>query len=198
MQRIGLMLLAAGSSSRLGQPKQLLPYQGRTLLRHAAEVAAASGCAPLVLVTGALHEELLPEVEGLPFYVVRNEDWQQGLSTSIQAGLDVLEMQTEAAPLAAAIVMLCDQPLLSAEVLQQLVNQFQNTGQPLVACGYSDARGVPALFGRALFPALHALRGPAGARDLLRQYAALPAVEFPGGVVDVDTLAQYQALLRKP
>ena len=100
MQRIGLILLAAGGSARLGHPKQLLPYKGRTLLRHAAEVAAAAGCEPLVLVTGALHEELLPEVKDLPFYVVRNEDWAQGMSTSIQAGLDVLRMQTEAAPLA--------------------------------------------------------------------------------------------------
>lgn len=195
MQRIGLILLAAGSSSRLGQPKQLLPYQGRTLLRHAAKVAVASGCEPLVLVTGALHEELLPEVAGLPFYVVRNEDWAQGMSTSIQAGLDVLEMQAEAAPLDAAIVMLCDQPLLTAAVLQQLAMQFQTASPPLVACNYGGARGVPALFSRALFPALHALQGPAGARDLLRQYAALPAIPFPGGVVDVDTAAQYAQLL---
>jgi molybdenum cofactor cytidylyltransferase len=198
MQRIGLMLLAAGSSSRLGQPKQLLPYQGRTLLRHAAEVAAASGCEPLVLVTGALHEELLPEVAELPFYVVRNEDWQQGMSTSIQAGLDVLEIQTEAAPLAAVIVMLCDQPLLTPAIIQQLISGFETAEQPLVACEYAGTRGVPTLFSRALFPALHALRGPAGARELLRQHAALPAVDFPDGAVDVDTQAQYQALLRQP
>ncbi|MDO7877783.1 nucleotidyltransferase family protein [Hymenobacter sp. ASUV-10] len=198
MQRIGLILLAAGSSSRLGQPKQLLPYQQRTLLRQAAEVAATSGCAPLVLVTGALHDELLPEVAGLPFYVVRNEDWAQGMSTSIQAGLDVLEMQTKAAPLDAAIVMLCDQPLLTPGILRQLVTQFQATGQPLVACEYGGTRGVPALFGQTLFLALHALQGPAGARELLRQYADLPAVDFPGGAVDVDTVAQYQQLLAQP
>jgi molybdenum cofactor cytidylyltransferase len=198
MQHIGLILLAAGSSSRLGQPKQLLPYQGRTLLRHAAEVAAASGCEPLVLVTGALHDELLPEVAELPFYIVRNEDWQEGMSSSIQAGLDVLEMQTEAMPLDAAIVMLCDQPLLTPVVIQQLVNQFKPTEQPLVACKYGGALGVPTLFSRALFPALHALRGPAGARELLRQHASLPAIDFPDGAVDVDTEAQYQALLRQP
>jgi len=197
MQRIGLILLAAGSSTRLGQPKQLLPYQGRTLLRHAAEVAAATGCEPLVLVTGASHEELLPAVKDLPFYVVRNEDWQQGMSTSIQAGLDVLRMQTEAAPLAAAIVMLCDQPLLTPEVLRQLIMQFQTTSQPLVACEYGGTRGVPALFSQILFPILHALQGPAGARELLHQYADLPAVSFPGGVVDVDTDEQYQDLVAR-
>lgn len=195
MQRIGLIVLAAGGSSRLGQPKQLLPYQGRTLLRQAAQVAVASGCEPLVLVTGALHDELLPEVAELPFFGVRNEDWAQGRSSSIQAGLDVLEMQTTAAPLDAAIIILCDQPLLNAALLQQLVTQFQTTGQLLVASVYGGTRGVPALFSRALFPALHALQGPAGARDLLRQYAALPAVPFPGGLLDVDTAAQYEQLL---
>ena len=194
MQRIGLILLAAGASSRLGQPKQLLHYQGRTLLRRAAETAAASGCAPLVLVTGALHDELLPEVAGLPFFSVQNHDWREGMSTSIRAGLDVLEMQTEGAPLDAALVMVCDQPLLTPEVLQSIIQQFRDTGQPVVATEYAGTRGVPALFGAAVFPALRALSGPAGARELLRQHAHLPAVPFPGGEVDVDTAAQYAAL----
>jgi molybdenum cofactor cytidylyltransferase len=197
MQRIGLTVLAAGSSSRLGQPKQLLHFQGQTLLRRAAETAAASGCEPLVLVTGALHDELLPEVAGLPFYVVRNEDWKEGMSTSIHAGLDVLEIQTEADPLDAVIVMLCDQPLLTAEVLRQLIAQFQTTNQPLVACEYGSTRGVPTLFSRALFPALHALQGSVGARELLRQHADLPSISFPNGIVDVDTAAQYQQLVAR-
>lgn len=193
---IGLMLLAAGESSRLGQPKQLLQYQGRSLLRHAAEIATVVGCEPMALVTGALHEELLPEIAGLPFFVVQNEDWREGLSTSIQAGLDVLEMQTKGVPLAAVIVMLCDQPLLTPEVLRSMIQQFNAAGQPVIATSYAGTRGVPALFSRAVFPALHALQGPAGARDLLRQYADLPAVDFPGGAVDVDTSEQYQQLLK--
>ena len=69
---VALLLLAAGASTRMGRPKQLLPYHGRSLLRHAAETAAASGCAPIVLVTGALHEELAAEVAGLSVQVVHN------------------------------------------------------------------------------------------------------------------------------
>ena len=209
MQPVGLLLLAAGSSARLGRPKQLLPYRGRSLLRHAATVAAAAGCHPNVLVTGALHETLLPEVAGLGFEVTHNNRWASGMGSSIRAGLAALEALAgpersapnpaalpalPAPPLAAVLVMLCDQPLLTPDILTALLAQFRATGQPVVASAYGGTRGVPAVFGRAVFPALRALSGPAGARDLLRAYAHLPAVPFPAGVVDVDTAAQYEAL----
>jgi molybdenum cofactor cytidylyltransferase len=191
---VGLLLLAAGSSSRLARPKQLLPYQGQTLLRHAAEVAVASPCRPLVLVTGALHDELLPEVDGLPFHVVRNDNWADGMGGSIAAGLTDLETAAEAPRVDAVIVILCDQPLLTDEIIGQLIVQFQATGQPVVASTYAGTQGVPALFSRELFPQLLALRGASGARELLQQYAHLPTVDFPGGATDVDTEAQYTAL----
>ena len=191
---VGLILLAAGSSSRLARPKQLLPYQGQTLLRHAAEVAAASPCRPLVLVTGALHDELLPEIEGLPFHVVRNDAWADGMGGSIAAGLTELETAAEAAKVDAVVVMLCDQPLLTPEVIGELIVQFQATGQPVVASAYGGTQGVPALFSRELFPQLLELRGATGARELLQQYKHLPTVDFAGGTTDVDTEAQYAAL----
>lgn len=191
---VGLLLLAAGSSSRLARPKQLLPYQGQTLLRHAAEVAVASPCRPLVLVTGALHDELLPEIDGLPFHVVRNDNWADGMGGSIAAGLADLETAVEAPKVDAIIVILCDQPLLTEEIIGQLIVQFQATGQPVVASTYAGTQGVPALFSRELFPQLLALRGASGARELLQQYAHLPTVDFPGGATDVDTEAQYAAL----
>jgi len=192
----GLLLLAAGSSSRLARPKQLLPYQGKTLLRHAAEVAAASPCRPLVLVTGALHDELLPEIEGLPFHVVRNDNWADGMGGSIAAGLAELETAAEGPKVDAVVVILCDQPLLNEDVIGQLIVQFQATGQPVVASAYAGIQGVPALFGRAVFPQLLDLRGANGARELLQQYAHLPAIDFPGGATDVDTAAQYEALAK--
>ena len=191
---VGLLLLAAGSSSRLARPKQLLPYQGGTLLRHAAEVAAASPCRPLVLVTGALHDDLLPELANLPFHVVRNDAWADGMGGSIAAGLQELETAAEGPPVDAVVVMLCDQPLVNEDVIGQLIVQFQATGQPVVAAAYAGTQGVPALFSRAVFPQLLALRGASGARELLQHYAHLPAVDFPGGATDVDTEAQYKAL----
>ena len=139
---VGLLLLAAGSSSRLARPKQLLPYQGQTLLRHAAEVATASPCRPLVLVTGALHDELLPEIDGLPFHVVRNDDWADGMGGSIAAGLAELETAAEAAKVDAVVVMLCDQPLLTPEIIGELIVQFQATGQPVVASAYAGCASI--------------------------------------------------------
>ncbi len=191
---VGLLLLAAGSSSRLARPKQLLPYQGQTLLRHAAEVAGASPCRPLVLVTGALHDELLPEIDGLPFHVVRNDSWADGMGGSIAVGLAELETASETAKVEAVVVILCDQPLLTPELIGELIVQFQSTQQPVVASTYAGIQGVPALFSRAVFPQLLELRGANGARELLQQYAHLPAVDFPGGATDVDTAAQYAAL----
>jgi molybdenum cofactor cytidylyltransferase len=191
---VGLLLLAAGSSSRLGRPKQLLPYQGQTLLRHAAEVAVATPCRPLVLVTGALHDELLPEISGLPFHVVRNDNWADGMGGSIAAGLAELETAAEGPKVDAVVVMLCDQPLLTPEIIGELIVQFQATGQPVVASEYSGIKGVPALFSRAVFTELRELQGTNGARELLQQHAQLPAIGFPGGATDVDTEAQYAAL----
>ena len=189
---VALLLLAAGASTRMGQPKQLLPYHGRTLLRHAAETAVASGCAPVVLVTGALHEELINEVAGLPIQAVRNERWEYGMASSIQAGLAAV---APAQP-RAVLVMLTDQPLVTPGLLQQLVAQQQQTQAPIVAAAYGDTLGAPAIFARALLPELLQLQGQQGAVRLIAdQGAAVRQVDFPAGLLDVDTPEQYAALL---
>ena len=192
---VALLLLAAGASTRMGQPKQLLPYRGRTLLRHAAETAVASDCAPLVLVTGALHDALVAEVAGLPVQVVHNPAWATGMAASIRAGLAAVA----AARPAAVLVMLADQPLLTPALLRQLVAQQRRTGAPVVAAAYGDALGVPAVFGRAALPALARLEGAQGAAGLIAGFgAAAGRVAFPAGLLDVDTPAQYAALLARP
>lgn len=198
-----LLLLAAGASSRLGQPKQLLRFEGQTLLRRAAETAAASGCRPLVLVTGALHEELLPEIAGLPFEVVRNEAWAEGMGSSIRAGMAFLTTPTMPATpdnsLSAVLLMLCDQPLLTAKHLQKLIGRQQETGRAAVASAYAGTMGVPAVFGSALFNRLSTLGGPKGAGPLLASLASnlVATLDFPNGEADVDTMAQYELLLKR-
>ncbi|MBC6989073.1 NTP transferase domain-containing protein [Hymenobacter sp. BT491] len=195
---VGLMLLAAGASSRLGQPKQLVQFQGKSLLRRAAEAAVASGCHPIIVVTGALHSELLPELEALPVAAVPNPQWQEGMSSSIRAGLAALEAQTASGALGAVVVMLCDQPFVNELIIKGLVDGFDSAKVPAVASAYGGRVGVPALFGQQLFPALRTLAGPEGARDLLRQHAAdLLRVPFPEGAIDVDTPEQYRQLLQQ-
>ena len=189
---VALLLLAAGASTRMGQPKQLLPYHGRTLLRHAAETAVASGCAPIVLVTGSVHEALIGEVSDLPIQAVRNENWESGMASSIQTGL------TAVAPsqFRAVLIMLTDQPLVTPELLRQLVVRQHQTQAPIVATAYGDTLGVPAVFGRAMLPALLQLQGAQGAARLIASLGpAVGQVTFPAGLLDVDTPEQYAALL---
>lgn len=188
---VALLLLAAGASTRMGRPKQLLPWQGRTLLRHAAETAVASGCALIVLVTGALHDELLPEIAGLPIRAVRNPEWESGMASSLKAGLAAV---AEANP-AAVLVMLTDQPLVTPGLLRQLLARQRQTHTSAVAAAYGDTLGVPAIFGQVLFPQLRQLHGAQGAgRLLVALGATVDSVDFPAGLLDIDTPEQYAAL----
>ncbi len=192
---VALVLLAAGASTRMGQPKQLLPYHGRTLLRHAAETAVATGCSPLTLVTGAVHEALAAEVADLPFQVVHNSDWQTGMASSIQAGLAAATCFKPKA----CLIMLSDQPLVTPELLRQLVAQQQQTQAPVVAAAYGETFGVPAIFDRSMFAALSQLQGTQGANRLIAGLgSAVGHVAFPAGLLDVDTPEQYAALLTQP
>jgi molybdenum cofactor cytidylyltransferase len=196
MQRspsIGLILLAAGGSSRLGQPKQLLDYRGRPLLRHAAETALASRCRPVVVVLGAEVEACTAALQGLPVRLVINADWRDGLSTSLRAGLAALENETPA--IDAVILSVADQPLLTPLLLDSLIEYHLRTGATRVAAEYGGKPGVPALFPRSLFPALKCLRGDEGARALLReQPGAVARVPFPDGSLDIDTTRDYENL----
>ena len=190
---IGLILLAAGGSSRLGHPKQLLPYRGRTLLRHAAETALASACRPIVAVLGAQADHLRPEMAGLEVLIVENPEWEQGMGSSIRTGLAALEMS--APDVSGVLLMLCDQPLLSPEALDALVRSHLNTSSPLVASEYGGTRGVPAFFSRTLFPELRALKDAQGARAVIAAHASETiTVPLPAGIWDVDTAADYARL----
>lgn len=193
MSSLGLVLLAAGGSTRLGSPKQLLMYQGRSLLRRAAETALASVCRPVVIVLGAQAARMEEELDGLAVTTVENVDWQQGMGGSLCIGLECLMAQEEA--LEGVVICLCDQPLLSSDIINGLVEAHRRTGSPIVASEYGDTLGVPALFARPLFPELLALRPSEGAKRLLqRRPAQTVAVPFPGGNLDIDTPADYDRL----
>jgi molybdenum cofactor cytidylyltransferase len=179
---IGAVVLAAGGSSRLGRPKQLLWHRGRSLLRRAAEEALASGCEPVVVVLGAEAGRLAPELAGLPVKPVVNERWADGMSTSLRLGVEALGPVVEA-----CVLLLCDQPSVTAALLRGLVEAHRH-GHRLAGCEYGDALGVPALFDRSLFPELLNLGGDRGARPVLAAHAAEAArIAFPEGVLDIDT-----------
>lgn len=181
MPDVGLVILAAGGSSRLGTPKQLLLYQGRSLLRRAAEAALASVCRPVVVVLGAQAAKCREELSGLNVETVQNTRWAEGMGASLRAGLDALPADSTG-----VVVCLCDQTRLSPDVINALVTAQAKTGASLVASEYGGTVGVPALFSSVLFAELRELKE--GAKPLLRRYGAqLAAVPFPGGAVDIDT-----------
>jgi molybdenum cofactor cytidylyltransferase len=189
--RIAVIVLAAGESSRLGSPKQLLLYQGETLLRRTAAAAAASACAPLAVVLGAAAEQMRPQLSGLRADVVIKSDWREGIASSIRAGIDAVRAASDA-----AIVAVCDQPFVSAEIFDRLCGCYRRARSPIVASAYGGTLGVPALFERALYAELAALKGDRGAKRIIERYADLASrVPFPGGEIDIDTRSDYAKLL---
>jgi len=176
------VVLAAGASSRLGSPKQLVQVHGRTLLMHAADCCARGGCARVSVVLGAALDTIVPTLTGLSIRVVANEGWREGIASSIRAGVSALPEEVEAVVLAT-----CDQPLLEPDVVRRLIAGFDGAPARMVACEYAGTLGVPALFGRGRFEELLELRGDSGARQLLRRnLESVVRLPWPGGAFDVD------------
>jgi len=190
---IAAVILAAGASTRYGHPKQLLHYEGRSLLRRAAESVAGSGCRPIVVVLGASATSCANELRGLPVHLTENTSWMEGMGSSLRTGIEAV---SALAPDAAAVVVtLCDQPLVSAQIIGALVQRHRESGARIVASAYAGTLGVPALFDRSLFGQLVSLRGDGGARRIIeRSEGDVEAIPFPAGSVDIDTPQDYAVL----
>jgi 4-nitrophenyl phosphatase len=195
MNKIAAVILAAGGSTRFGQPKQLLDWRGKPLLAHVADVALAAGLEPVIVVLGCRAEATRAALAALSVQTVTNYRWEEGLSTSVQVGLAALPPETDA-----AILMQCDQPLLTADLLRALATRFEESGAAIVHPTHAGQRGTPTLFARRLFPELAAVSGDAGGRDLIARHAGESAtveVADPDVLADVDTPADYERLRRK-
>ncbi len=183
---VAAIILAAGASRRLGQPKQLVGFAGEALLERALRLAKEAGASPVLVVLGANFAPIcasIPFKEAIPVF---NEKWEQGMATSIHAGLH--EADVRAPESVGALVMSCDQPRLSAEHLRALLHAFAAQDKPtIIASTYAGGYGIPAVFPRSAYPKLHALHGDKGARSLLVK-PPCPVVAFPfeGGEIDID------------
>jgi molybdenum cofactor cytidylyltransferase len=190
---VGAVILAAGSSSRMGSPKQTLRFRGESLLRRTARAALGAQCRPIIVVTGANAELSRRELDGLDVREVLNTRWETGMASSVRAGAEgILGVVPDAA---AAVFMLCDQPYVTAEVISGLINAHRATGSTIVASTYGGNFGVPALFSRVLFDELARLEGAAGAKQVIKRHVAeAHFLPFPGGEVDVDTPDDFSRL----
>ena len=190
-----IIILAAGASTRMGRPKLLLTYDNRTLLRHAAETAAASICRPILVVLGAYAKQLHGEIDDLPVRSVINERWAEGMGSSIQVGVEALNTYDRADSPEALVLMLCDQPYVTVAVINDLVTAYHLNGKGIIASEYAGTLGAPALFGREYFSELETLRGATGAKHIIAAHSSdVVPMPFPKGMTDIDTPEDYRQL----
>jgi molybdenum cofactor cytidylyltransferase len=179
------LLLAAGGSRRMGHPKQLILWQGTSLVRRAAETALASRCGELLVVLGSHAEEVSAELGDLPLRTCLNSDWSEGIASSLRTGVHALGKDADA-----ALVLLADQPKVDSALLDRLIAASEASGRGIAASRYAGVVGVPALFTRRYFEELCALSGDRGARALLEvHHDDCVLVEAPLAGWDVDTPA---------
>ncbi|HEY1201844.1 MAG TPA: nucleotidyltransferase family protein [Niastella sp.] len=187
-----IIILAAGASTRLGRPKQLLPWQGKTLLQHAVETALTITTQPVV-VTGCNADQLSAGVDHTQVHVVFNPEWEQGIASSIRCGLQALLNRTP--PPDQVIFMVCDQPFVSPGLLLNLINERQKSHKSIIVSSYAGTLGIPALFSTTHFAQLLDLQGDTGAKKVIQQYAEeVGFVEFKEGELDIDTENEYKKL----
>lgn len=182
---LAVILLAAGTSSRLGQPKQLLPYKGTTLIQERVAMIqlAFPRLEQLIVVTGANRAAILEALSGMAFQEAYNANFEMGMSGSVRAGLAALSRETHA-----AFLLLVDQPLIGQVHLQEMVRLWKQNPEKVVAAAYAGIEGVPAIFPKLYFEKLTAVDGDKGARKVLSQMGEGEKMQYnlPEAAVDID------------
>ncbi len=193
--KIGAVLLAAGASIRLGQPKQLLNFRGKSLLENVISALDQSETSCLVVVLGG-NEALIKDKLNLgQVAIISNPEWQKGMSGSLKSGLTYLK---GAYDLDAVLLLLADQPYVDHSLLNQLIGSFKEGNKGIIACSYNNTLGVPCIFSKKYFPMLLALSEQEGAKKIILAHREDTAiVDFPLGAVDIDTWEDYESLLKK-
>jgi molybdenum cofactor cytidylyltransferase len=188
---IAIAVLAAGASTRLGRPKQLLRHEGEPLLRRVVRTAVMAHHSTVVVVLGARAALLRRELDGLPVRLLVNKQWKEGLASSVRCAVGAVGDFADA-----ILFLTCDQPMVSTALLDQMMKSFLGLQASIVACEYSGTLGVPALFARKHFPELREMRGPQGAKAVIERHSsAAVRIPFPEGSRDVDTLEDLRRLL---
>jgi molybdenum cofactor cytidylyltransferase len=187
--RVAGVVLAAGDSKRLGEPKQLIQWRGRSLVAHAVHAALEGDLTPIIVVLGADRDQVRQDLSQTPVAFVENPHWADGLSTSVVVGVDAANEGSEA-----IILLLADTPFVNAELVRALVNEYRHTLSPLVAPRAKGRRANPVLFDRVTFPALKEVTGNEGGRSLFKMFAKR-LIEWDEKIlIDVDTAEDLHRL----
>ncbi len=193
MSGVGAIVLAAGASSRMGRPKQLLSVEGKTLLRRAAEAVVEAGCDPAVVVLREKTSDLLAELDGLAVHPVENPQANKGIGTSIRAGVSsLLQLSPN---LEALLIVLCDQPRVNSQTLKMLIDSYRKSNKPVCACAFAGTIGPPVLVASPFFSKLQSLPDDRGAKYLwMAQPQIVQQVCCEEAATDIDTPEDYQRL----
>jgi len=190
---IGVVILAAGSSSRLGQPKQLLQYQNQTLLKRIIDIVIPFDFNPSVLVLGAYADQIRDAVNLENVTAVYNEHWSEGIASSIRVGVEESIKLNDS--LKSILFVLSDQPFVSSGLIQRLIDKHNHRSQRITACSYKQDIGVPAIFPKHFFPKLKELTGDVGAKSIIMRHSeVIDEVVFKKGYFDIDTAEDYEQL----
>lgn len=191
VKELSAIVLAAGGSSRYGQCKQLVKINGSTLVRFAiGKLLSLFSHDRISVVVGANSEVVAQIVSDLPVNLVLNEDWQQGLATSLKAGINSLEPGCRA-----VMITLCDQVLITENHLRQLLDLWIDNPTEIIASGYAGTVGTPAVIPAEFYPQLLALEGDAGAKSILKNNAGkMIILSIPEAEFDLDIPADLEKL----
>ncbi|MEH3115149.1 MAG: nucleotidyltransferase family protein [Pedobacter terrae] len=186
--------MAGGNSSRLGKPKQLLDYKGKTLLQTVINEALATDCKPIIVVLGAHAQEIAAQHRHNKINIVINEGWKTGMASSIVAGLStIIKNNSE---IESIIIAVADQAFIKKRNFNSLMEKQKETGKNIIASTYNGTIGTPVFFRKEYFKALLSLKGAEGAKNILKEYRHdLETVVFERGEIDIDTETDYNHLI---
>lgn len=185
--------MAAGSSSRMGTPKQLLKWKDRTLIESVVETVLDLKALKSIVVLGANQEKILPNIVRYPVDTIYNEEWERGLGNSIAYGVHHITEETQAD---GVLVVLGDQPLVTSSYLKEMLSFFDKKKGQIIATQYqNDKIGVPVLFDAIYFEELSRIDGDKGAKSILKKYKEhIKLLDGSHLVADIDTKEDYDKL----
>jgi molybdenum cofactor cytidylyltransferase len=191
-QSLGAVLLAAGSSSRLGRPKQLVSIDGQLLVRRQAQLLENLRVASTIVVTGAVESEVHQALDGIPVQFVHNPNWEMGMGNSLACGIRQLPEKVRG-----VLVLLCDQWQVDGDDLKSLIDVWSEQPLSAVAAQWNNIVGPPVIFPRSLFDRLSRLKGEQGARQVLRRgKTEIKKVQMEHASHDLDVPADLAQLDR--
>ena len=194
MAKTAILILAAGESKRMGEPKQLLPYNNSTLLLHSIEQANAIKYTDVFVVIGAHFSEIFQSIRGQKATILKNNNWEDGMGSSLSKGIDLIKKKDK---YDRVLVTLSDLPLVNTEHYEQLIELSDTTGKRIVLTNYEEISGVPAIFDKSLFNELTILSDDEGAKPIVKKYKKeVVKMNSTTPFFDVDTKEAYQKLLK--